>query len=92
MGKTAYIAARVEPKLKASAESVLEKLGISTTEAITMFLHQIALRRGLPFDLRLPNATTRRAIEELEAGRGKRFATADELMHDALKKRSRRRR
>jgi DNA-damage-inducible protein J len=87
MGKTAYITARVEPKLKASVEGVLQKLGLSTTEAITMFLHQIALRRGLPFDVRIPNAASRRAIDELEAGRGKQFASVDDLMQDALKKR-----
>ena len=90
MGKTAYITARVEPKLKASAEGVLQKLGISTTEAITMFLHQVALHRGLPFEVRIPNAASRRAIDELEAGRGKGFASVDDLMQDALKKRNRR--
>jgi DNA-damage-inducible protein J len=90
MGKTAYITARVEPKLKASAEGVLKRLGLSTTEAITMFLHQVALRRGLPFEVRIPNAATRTAVEDLEAGRGKRFATVDALMKDAIKNRRRR--
>jgi DNA-damage-inducible protein J len=90
MGKTAYITARVEPKLKASAEGVLQKLGLSTTEAITLFLHQVALRRGLPFEVRIPNAASRGAIDELEAGRGRRFTSVDDLMQDALKKRNRR--
>jgi DNA-damage-inducible protein J len=84
MGKTAYITARVEPKLKSSAESVLHKLGLSTTEAITLFLHQVTLRRGLPFEVRVPNAPTRRAIDELEAGRGRRFDSADDMIAAAF--------
>ena len=90
MSKTAYVTARVEPKLKASAENVLRRLGLSTTEAITMFLHQVTLRRGLPFEVRIPTETSRRAIEELEGGRGERFATADDLVKDALGRRRRR--
>ena len=80
MGKSAYITARIEPTLKASAESVLQKLGVSTTDAITIFLRQVVMQRGFPFDVRIPNAATRKAIEELESGRGKRYDTIDELL------------
>jgi DNA-damage-inducible protein J len=79
MGKTGYITARVEPKLKARAGRVLAKAGVSTTEAITMFLTQIVLNDGPPFDMRVPNAQTRKAIEELEnpvkRAKLKRYAT-----------------
>ena len=74
MSKTATITTRVEPALKRSAEVVLEKLGVNTTDAITMFLSQIVLQKGLPFEVRIPNAKTRAAIKELEAGGGERFA------------------
>ena len=90
MGKTAYITARVEPALKASAEDVLQEIGVSTTEAITIFLRQVVLQRGLPFDVRIPNTATRKAIEELEAGKGKRFATVDGMMKFALRRPKRR--
>ncbi len=73
MGKTATVTARVEPKLKRNAEGVLEKLGVNTTGAITMFLSQVVLQRGLPFEVRIPNAATRAAIAELEAGGGEGF-------------------
>ena len=86
MSKTGYITARVDPRLKASAARVLSKLGVSTTDAITMFLRQVVLQGGLPFDVRVPNAETRKAIEELEnpAKRTKleKFATTDELFAD----------
>jgi DNA-damage-inducible protein J len=77
MSKSAYITARIEPKLKARASRVLAKVGVSTTDAITMFLRQVVLRRGLPFDVRVPNSATGKAIEELEAGR-------DETLHERI--------
>ncbi|MGH6907327.1 MAG: type II toxin-antitoxin system RelB/DinJ family antitoxin [Aestuariivirga sp.] len=76
MGKTATITARIEPELKRNAETVLEKLGVNTTDAVTMFLSQVVLRRGLPFEVRLPNAATRAAMTELETGGGHKSAAA----------------
>jgi DNA-damage-inducible protein J len=70
MPKEAYINARVDKRLKANAEKVLSRVGITTTDAITMLLHQIVLRNGLPFDARIPNEETVTAMAELEAGKG----------------------
>jgi DNA-damage-inducible protein J len=88
MVKTGYITARVEPKLKARAARVLATVGVSTTDAITMFLRQVVLRNGIPFEVRVPNAETTRAIEELEnsAARSKlkRHATTVELFADTV--------
>ena len=69
MAKTAMITTRVDPDLKADAEKVLSKLGISTTEAINLFLSQVRLRRGLPFDVKIPNKTTMKAMKDAEDGR-----------------------
>jgi DNA-damage-inducible protein J len=73
MGKTGYITARVEPKLKARAGRVLAKVGVSTTDAITMFLTQVVLKDGMPFEVRAPNAATAKAIDKMEAGEGETF-------------------
>jgi DNA-damage-inducible protein J len=90
MRKTAYITARIEPKLKAQAGRVLAKVGVSTTDAITMFMRQVVLHGGLPFEVRVPNAETRKAIEELEdpARRAelKRYATTDEMFAEVWPK------
>ena len=67
MGKTETIRARVEPGLKRSAEAVLKKLGLTSSEAITLFLMQVKLTKGLPFPLLVPNRQTRRAIKEARA-------------------------
>ena len=64
MTKTETVRARIEPKLKRDAEAVLTKLGLSTSEAITLFLRQVTLRRGLPFPVQIPNEETRKAIAE----------------------------
>ncbi len=69
MAKTAMITTRVDPDLKADAEKVLGKLGISTAEAINLFLSQVRLRKGLPFDVKIPNKTTLKAMRDAEEGR-----------------------
>lgn len=69
MGKTATIRARVEPRLKSKAEHIFRKLGLTTTQAITLFYKQVDLRNGLPFDLVIPNETTRRTFNNTDAGR-----------------------
>jgi DNA-damage-inducible protein J len=64
MAKTATIHVRIEPEIKHDAENVLAQLGLSTSDAITLFFRQIALLGGLPFPVRIPNEETRRAIAE----------------------------
>jgi DNA-damage-inducible protein J len=54
MSKTANIFARVEPEIKEQAEKVLDQLGIPMSNAIGLFLRQVVLRRGIPFELKLP--------------------------------------
>jgi DNA-damage-inducible protein J len=81
MAKDAYINTRVDKDLKAKAEKVLSRVGVSTSDAITMLLHQIVLRKGLPFEVRIPNKETVAALAELDNGGGERFdGTAEELV------------
>ena len=62
--KTQMIHARIEPKLKRSAERIFSEIGMSTTEAIRLFLKQVELHRGLPFSVSIPNAETVAAMRE----------------------------
>ena len=68
MNKSAMIRARVDPQLKDEVEDLFAQLGLSTTEAITLFYRQVKLNRGLPFDVRIPNAVTQRTFAETDAG------------------------
>jgi DNA-damage-inducible protein J len=63
-GKTQMLHARVDPKLKASAERVFSKIGITTTEAIRLFLKQVELHKGMPFPIAIPNSETVAAMSE----------------------------
>ena len=79
MAKSKMIRARVEPALKQDAEAVLDKLGMTPTEAITLFYRQVTLYRGLPFPVRVPNAATRKALQDARAGKNiERFDTVDD--------------
>jgi DNA-damage-inducible protein J len=80
--KEAVVKARIEPSLKRETEMILNGLGISTTEAIRMFLTQVRLHRGLPFEVRIPNAATQTAINELESGKGERLSSVEALFDD----------
>ena len=56
MARTSNIFARVEPEVKEQAEQVLEQLGIPMSNAIGLFLRQVILQRGIPFDMKLPKS------------------------------------
>jgi DNA-damage-inducible protein J len=70
MSKAAFIRARVEPKLKVTAEHVLNALGITPTQAITMLYSRIAREHEWPLELKIPNAKTARVIKEARKGKG----------------------
>lgn len=75
------IQARVSPELKEQAEAVFNAIGMTTAEAIRVFLKQAVNSGGLPFQptAKIPNAETVAAIMELEDGGGERFQTAEDL-------------
>jgi DNA-damage-inducible protein J len=69
MGKTASIRARIEPDLKDKAEHIFQQLGLTTTQAITLFYKQVELKNGLPFDVTIPSKLTRKTFTDTDAGR-----------------------
>ena len=71
--QTEKIQARIEPGLKAAAETIFTKLGLSSTEAIRLFYKQVELREGLPFPVEIPNKKTIAAMRQFGARRRKAF-------------------
>jgi DNA-damage-inducible protein J len=69
MAKTLMIRARTTPELKQDAERVFEKLGLNTSEAINLFLAQVRIYKGIPFDVRIPNKTTLKTIKKTDEGK-----------------------
>ena len=91
MAKTSAVYARIDTELKENAEGILSQLGISPSSAIQMLYSQIVLKRGMPFELRLPstkptavgdmsreqlNAELMKGVESMKSGK---TYTADEV-------------
>jgi len=83
MAKTTTIRARVEPELKIEVDEILGMLGLTASETIHLLYRQIRLRKGLPFDVRLPNELTARTLKASRTGKGvKHFASKKALYAD----------
>jgi DNA-damage-inducible protein J len=83
--KTADVRLRLEPELKDEAVRILADAGMELSIAIRLFLKQVVTHRGLPFEVRQPNAATIKAMKEAESIVKPRFSSAKELF-DALEK------
>ena len=83
MSKTATIRTRIEPSLKSEVEDIFDQLGLIASETVQLLYRQIKLQRGLPFDVRIPNALTARTLRASKAGKSvKRFGSKRELLAD----------
>lgn len=83
MARTATIQARVDPKTKKNAQIILKKLNISMSEAISIYLSQITLHRGIPFEIKIPNEVTAKTLKDAENGYDlHRVDSVDELFQE----------
>ena len=82
-GKTEVVRARITPQLKYDVEMVLDRLGLSVSEAIGLTMAQIKLRQGLPFDVRIPNELTKLTFKETDIGANlNKASNAEEMFKD----------
>lgn len=63
---TTDVRCRIDAKTKADATEVIEAMGLNISDAIRLFLKRVASEGAIPFDLRMPNAKTIAAMEEIE--------------------------
>ena len=82
MRADAVVRARIDGDTKERATAALAEMGLSVSDAIRLLLRRVADEQRLPFTVKVPNATTVRAMNELSEGRGKRFENAEELFED----------
>ena len=59
---------RVDAQTKSEVKSILDQLGLTFTDAMSLYLKQIIFYQGIPFDVRLPNALTAKTIEKVDRG------------------------
>jgi DNA-damage-inducible protein J len=76
------VRARIDSSTKERATLALEAMGLSVSDAIRLLMMRIADEKRLPFEVRVPNADTVAAVNELAQGKGKKFATAEALFKD----------
>ena len=69
MTKTEHIQVRIDPETKADAEAVFARLGLKPSDAVRLFYSQVSLTQAIPFDLKIPNAETLEAMEDIKQGR-----------------------
>jgi DNA-damage-inducible protein J len=77
-----YVRARIDTVTKERAADALEAMGLSISDAIRLLMLRVADERRLPFEVKVPDSQTRKAIKELESGKGKKFANIKALMED----------
>ena len=83
MAKSAVISTRIDPDLKNNAEYILKELGLTVAQAITLFYKQVELHQGLPFNVKIPNPETKKALEDARARKNlQSFETTDQLYED----------
>ena len=77
-----YVRARIDTATKERADEALAAMGLPISDAIRLLMLRVVDERRLPFEVKAPNATTRKAIAELAAGKGRRFTSTAALMAD----------
>jgi DNA-damage-inducible protein J len=81
--KTEQIIVHVKPEIKADAMAIFEKIGISASEAVNLFLTHVVMAKRIPSDMYIPNEETLRAFQDSDSGRNmKKCETLDELYKD----------
>ena len=76
------VRARIDAETKERAAVALQAMGLSVSDAIRLLMVRIADEQQLPFAVQVPNKATTRAMEDIDAGKGKRFDKAGDLFDD----------
>ena len=79
MTADAIVKARIDTSTKERAAAALGAMGLSISDAIRLLMLRVADEQRLPFDVEVPNAASRRAMKELEAGKGHTAASVEEM-------------
>lgn len=83
MAKTSKVTVRIDPELKNRVEQIFRELGITSSQAITLFYKQVEFQQGLPFLVRIPNDHTLEALENARSrSNPESFNTVEDLFDD----------
>ena len=79
---TTMVHIRIDQRVKDKASKTLATMGLSVSDAVRMLLVRVAAEKALPFEVRVPNATTVKAMEAADRREGKRYRSAAALFKD----------
>jgi len=79
---TTMVHVRIDTKTKTLAAEALAAMGLSVSDAVRVFLTRVAAEKAIPFEIRVPNESTVRAMDEARQGNLPAFSSVPELMDD----------
>ncbi|MBK9279195.1 MAG: type II toxin-antitoxin system RelB/DinJ family antitoxin [Candidatus Obscuribacter sp.] len=85
MAVTKMIHIRVDEEMGDKAAKTLEAMGLSMSEAVRLFLHRVVAEQALPFDIKVPNETTRAAMaeaDEIVRAKKTQFSSYEQLIEN----------
>ena len=82
MPATEMVHVRIDKRIKSKAAKTLASMGLSVSDAVRVLLTRVAAEKALPFDVKVPNATTAAAIREARTGKLSSFRSVPDLMTD----------
>ena len=82
MSLNATVRARIDESLKFNAETILKEIGLTTSQAINIFLKKVVSEHGIPFELKVPSARLKTAMDEDEKSEGTYHESIDDMMKD----------
>ena len=82
MSLNATVRARVDESLKFDAETILKELGLTTSQAINIFLKKVVSEHGIPFELKVPSDKLKLAMDEAKNSEGTYHDNIDDMMKD----------
>ena len=78
----AIVRSRIDPKIKTEATKILDSMGLTMSDGIRLFLHQVIAKKALPFNVEAPNPETVAAMESARRGEGRETVSLGQLAAD----------
>jgi len=73
---------KLDTTVKQEAQEIFAQLGLTLGEAVNLFLNQVRLNKGLPFEVKIPNSKTQKVLQEARDGYNMQECSLDELIQD----------